>query len=174
MLFSAESVNDRRKGLNFLLEAMRGLAREDLLLVSIGKGAPSNVPRQGYHALGRLDDERRLALAYSAADLFVAPSLEDNLPNTVLEALACGTPVIASNVGGIPEAVRPGETGMLVPPADAAALAAAVGELLSAPAYLQIMGENARRLALRSYNQAVQAQQYLELYTEVLERQAAT
>ena len=75
------------------------------------------------HVLGNIRDERLLAACYNAADVFVIPSLEDNLPNTVLESMACETPVVAFETGGIPEMVSHLQTGLLVKRKDANALA---------------------------------------------------
>ena len=97
LLFAAHSVADRRKGLSLLLEALRGLSDiENLFLLSLGNDTPTvDSPVRHLHLSG-ITDDRLLALVYSAADVFVIPSLQDNLPNTVMESMSCGTPVVST------------------------------------------------------------------------------
>ena len=89
---------------------------------------------------------------YQQASVFVAPSLWDNSPNTIYEAMACGTTVVASCVGGVPELVDDGVTGLLVPPGDSAALAEAILALLDDPALRERMGQHAREKAVAEYS----------------------
>lgn len=117
---------------------------------------------------GYLTGEKQLSWVYSAADVFVLPSLQDNLPNTALEALACGVPVVGFDVGGIPEIVREGETGLLVPAKDVAGLRAAITSVLENKDARVRMAEAGRRYAVENYGLEIQARRYLELYTELL------
>ena len=169
VLFSAASVVDRRKGFQFLAQALAALddPQEKRLLVSLGKGRPELATPVPHLHLGRIGDDRQLARAYSAADLFAIPSLQDNLPNTVLESMACGTPVVGFAVGGIPEMVRPGVTGLLARPEDASSLGAAITELLVQPDLRAQMRLNCRRIAEQEYALEVQAGRYGELYQEL-------
>ena len=102
-----------------------------------------------------------------AADLYVHPSRADTFPNGVLEALACGTPVVASRVGGIPEQVRD-ETGVLVEPGDPAALAAAIESLLADPSRRERMSAAAAEDARARFSLDRQVDAYLALYVELL------
>ncbi|NJO00627.1 MAG: glycosyltransferase [Bacteroidia bacterium] len=106
ILFIADSVHNERKGFAYLMAALRLIPHDDLLLAIVGNGQPNQSPL-AVQKLHFITDDRLLAAAYSAADLCVVPSLEDNLPNTVLEAMACETPVLGFAVGGIPEMIRP-------------------------------------------------------------------
>jgi non-specific protein-tyrosine kinase len=110
---------------------------------------------------------------YRRAAVCVVPSRWDNSPNTVYEAMGCGTPVVASRVGGIPELVTDGETGLLVPPDDPAALAEAVTTLLADPDRRARMGCTAREQALARVEAATIAAQTLELYRAALGHGAA-
>ena len=102
------------------------------------------------------------------ADLFVLPSFTEGLPNVLLEAHACGVPVVATAVGGTPELVRDGETGYLVPPGEAPALADRIIRLLVDDGVRRQMGANARARVREQFTFAVQARQYLELFEELL------
>ncbi len=165
LLFLAHSVDNRRKGFGFLRDALAGLRGvKDLVLLSAGAGRP-DVPAVLPHVhLGYVQGQRFLSAVYSAADLFVIPSLQDNLPNTVLESMACGRPVVGFEVGGIPDMVRPGETGFLVPPQDADALRETILGALSDMDRLRAMSERCRQTVLNDYTLARQAQRCLELY----------
>ena len=169
VLFVSHGVDNRRKGLALLVEALSRLADiGNLFLLTLGQGQPAlDLPFPHLH-LGSLDNDHLLPLIYSAADLFVIPSLQDNLPNTVLESLACSTPVVGFNVGGIPDMVRPGETGMLAPAGDVAALANAISQLLQDDDMRTSMSETCRRVAVEQYRLDVQARRYAELYDSLV------
>lgn len=169
ILFLAEMVDNRRKGFPLLEQALGDCARlvDRLWLLSVGHNPPRlKADIRGSH-LDYVGNDRFLSLAYSAADLFVIPSLQDNLPNTVLEAMACGTPVIGFDVGGIREMVRPGVTGTLVEPGDVGGLCDAMGALLKDPATRHRMSQQARAIALTDYPLLAQARRYQELYHEL-------
>lgn len=171
VLFVAMAASNRRKGFDLLLQA---LARLDdvpnLFLVSIGRKVSGVDPRLPHLNVGELSQDRLLSLVYSAADLFAIPSLQDNQPSTVLEALACGVPVVGFDTGGIAEMVRPGVTGALAPVGDVAGLRAALAALLADRARLAEMGAAARKVARGEYHQELQVRRYSELYAELVER----
>ena len=105
---------------------------------------------------------------YQRASIFVAPSLWDNSPNTIYEAMACGIPVVATCVGGIPELVDDGRTGLLVPPGDALVLADAIVSLLGDPARRMRMGLRGREKAIACFNIDEIAARTLAFYDRVL------
>ena len=109
---------------------------------------------------------------YRTAALCVVPSLWDNSPNTVYEAMAAGRAVVASRVGGIPELVADGETGLLTPPGDAGALADAITALLLDPDRRQAMGEAGRRRIRRLADLEENVDRRLAIYEEVAGRTA--
>jgi glycosyltransferase involved in cell wall biosynthesis len=171
VLFVADLLADRRKGLRLLLKAFREIRSiPGLLLVTLGRGGHQvDTPYASRH-LGSLSNSDDLRAAYSAADVFAMPSLQDNLPNTILEAMACGTPVAGFAAGGIGEAVVDGETGLLVPTGDFGALAAALQRILDARALRRILGGNARVRVEKEYAIGLQAKRYAALYEEVIKR----
>jgi glycosyltransferase involved in cell wall biosynthesis len=165
LLFAADAINVRRKGLHLLLDALRGLHfKEQLVLLSIGRGNPPTVDGFACYHEPPLDDDERLSYVYSAADIYVAPSEQDNLPNTVLESIACGVPVVAFEVGGIPDAVRPGVTGLLAKPGDPASLRAEIMNLLTNDEKRSEMSSNCRKVAVQEYSLELQAKRYMTLY----------
>lgn len=165
VLFVSDHVANYRKGFD-LLEA--AVARADLgpkvQTAAIGDVAKSSVFGPGCVSLGRFKDEGRLAAAYSAADVLVLPSRADNLPNVAIEAMACGLPVIAFDVGGIRDIVVDGETGFLVPEADIDALAACLSRTVSDSTFLSAARARCRSVATQRFDLPKQAQQYLDLY----------
>jgi len=170
VLFVSDSTVNRRKGFPLLNQALAGLS--DLtnpFLISLGRGAPRLEAPISHAHLGHIGNDRLLALVYSAADLFVIPSLQDNLPNTVLESFACGTPVVGFNTGGIPDMVRSGVTGMLAEAENTEALRDAIAKLLQNPAKRAEMSANCRRVAVEEYALEVQARRYVELYEAMID-----
>lgn len=169
VFFLADVVDNRRKGFSFLLEALPHCAKrvEKLLLVSLGQQPPQTDGGMPWLHLGSIHDDRLLSAVYSAADLFVLPSLQDNLANTVLEAMACGVPVVSFDAGGTPDMVRPGITGQLVPAFEVPVLASTIVELLNAPDVLKTMSAHCRRVALEDYPLVLQAERYASLYQEL-------
>jgi glycosyltransferase involved in cell wall biosynthesis len=114
-----------------------------------------------------------LVRVYQAADVCVLPTLWDNFPNTCLEAMACGVPVVATAVGGLPEIIRDGDDGVLVPPHDPARIADATVGLLLDGARRRVMGEAARRRILTAYTMGTIASQTAEVYEDARRRFAA-
>jgi glycosyltransferase involved in cell wall biosynthesis len=169
ILFVADVVDNRRKGFTLLAQVLTRCAAsvDRLWLLSVGHNRPElSGEVRGSH-LGYVNNDRFLSLAYSAADLFVIPSLQDNLPNTVMEAMACGTPVVGFDVGGIRDMVRDGVTGSLVNAGDTEGLRDSVVALLKSPPTRQKMSEHARQIAIAEYPLRRQAQRYSELYKEL-------
>lgn len=170
VLFVADQLERRLKGLDLLLQALEGPTNlPNLFLLTVGKQKPAlenlNIP--ALH-LGYISNNRLLSLVYSAADTFVISSRQDNLPNTVLESMACGTPVVGFEVGGIPDMVRPGVTGLLAPPQDVQGLCRAIADVLNNDEQRQQMGINCRRVVIEEFSIEVQAQRYKALYETML------
>jgi glycosyltransferase involved in cell wall biosynthesis len=128
--------SDRRKGLAQMQPAIQQLAgRQDLELLIVGADRPAEPLDFGIPSryLGAVRDEAAMAAIYAAADAFVAPSLQDNLPNTVVESLACGTPVVAYDVGGLGDLVNHGANGALARPFEIDDLATNLAWVLDHP-----------------------------------------
>ena len=169
VLFVAQSTTKHRKGFSLLAEALGALDVEDATILSVGSGEPSlsvNLPH--VHA-GRIEDDEALSRVYSLADIFVIPSRQDNLPNTVLESMACGTPVVGFNVGGIPDMVRPGETGRLAETGDVRSLRRAIESALENEGERNRRGRRCREVVEEEYTLKRQADQYATLYESILQ-----
>jgi glycosyltransferase involved in cell wall biosynthesis len=166
ILFTADSLTDKRKGFAYLITALRMLEQGDTVLCTMGKGyVTTDLPVCN---LGFIFDEHQIALVYSAADIFVITSVEDNLPNTVMESLACGTPVVGFDTGGIPDMVRNYETGLLAEAKNAFDLKEKIYWLLMHDKERTEMGINSRRIVEQEYMLTIQAAKYIELYRKVL------
>ena len=171
LLFGAYNNDEHRKGFDHLAEVLRHMradARIEALrgsggirVLAFGRSTP-DLAASDYpiHDLGLIDDDIRLATAYSAADVFVLPSREDNQPNVMLEAMACGTPPVAFGVGGIPDTITDGVNGRMIQGFDTAAMAGAVTELLFDPARAAAMARAARETIEESYPLDLQAARY--------------
>ena len=176
VLFGADNPNEKRKGFLLLMDALqrcagdaefgRRLRAGEITLVSFGPPEiAAQFPELRIRTLGYVQSDARMAAAYAAADLFVLSSTEDNLPNTLLEALSCGTPSVAFDMGGAPDAITDGVTGRIVAPSgDPAALAAAILALTLDPHALGAMRAACRADAERRFALAHQAAAYAALY----------
>jgi len=179
LLFSAiRAARNPYKGFDTLPEIFALLANagwadqiELLILGEVSLEDVANIPAP-VHLLGTYTDDVALALVYSAADLFLAPSLIDNFPNTVMESLACATPVVAFQVGGIPEMIESSYDGWLAESGDVRGFAFGVDTILRNRGHLEKMGEMARQSAIQKFDLARQTQQIIDLYQGLLaERQ---
>lgn len=159
---------ERRKGFAELEAALSILATRtkgvDVRLVVMGEDAEKD--KFAFPAIGVAAAEREadVAAVLSACDICVTPSLEDNLPNTILEAMACGLPVVAFDVGGAKDAIADGENGALVTVGDSAALAERLAALVTDTAKRQAMGQAARKRAEDIFAPKRQAAAYSALY----------
>ncbi len=173
LLFAAMNVSEERKGFRFLQEAMHLFKSQhpdfQLEIVVIGKVQPEMLAALPYpvHALGMIRDQQELAQIYGASDVFVIPSLEDNLPNTVMESLACGTPVAGFQTGGIPEMVGHLEQGFIAPQGDSQKLAEGIYWVLNR-ADTSVLRKQAREKVESHYANALVAKQYIDIYQNVL------
>jgi glycosyltransferase involved in cell wall biosynthesis len=170
VMFGAELLSIRRKGLAALVEALKGVnGQEKLVLLSVGRRMPklnATIPQMHF---GHVNSDFFLSLLYNAADVFVIPSLQEAFGQTALEALACGTAVVGSNVGGIPEIVQEGVTGYLVPPGNSGDLRAAILKLLNEPEKRAEIAKNGVRLVLEKHTLEEQARRYETLYHRIIE-----
>jgi len=174
ILFGAANINDRRKGITYLVEALNHLVVScpDKGLVEVvifGKNKHFDVSQLPFKVvqLSLITSQTELAEIYSLADVFVTPSIEDNLPNTVMEALSCGTPVVAFNVGGIPEMVDHLQNGYLTEFESADDMAKGIFTMLYADNKAELSA-NARNKVLDTFNNEKIASQYLKIYNSVL------
>jgi glycosyltransferase involved in cell wall biosynthesis len=174
---------DPRKGADLLLEALqrlreqvRGTSLAQLELVVFGQSRPAQPPDLGFpiHYRGCLHDDLSLRLIYAAADVFVIPSRQDNLPNTGLEAHGCGTPVVAFRTGGLVDIVDEGLTGALAEPFDPISLATAMRWVLEDPQRQSQLGAAARERAEQLWHPARVAGLYAKLYEKQLQHSKAT
>ncbi len=179
ILFGANNaVANPRKGFSKLIEALMMLKEWDPLtsfdLVLFGSHTPPALPFDlRLHHRGVIHDEADKARLFAAADLFVTPSLEENLPNTVIEAMASGTPTVAFDVGGTGELIDHGATGYLATPGDSGDLARGLKSLLSAAASNGAMGERAHNAIAAAHDQRLIAGRYLDLFNELRATTAA-
>jgi glycosyltransferase involved in cell wall biosynthesis len=183
LLSVATKLGQPRKGLQYypsLLKRLRELNPDaELGLVLVGDQLPDamrsefnqHVPT--YH-LGHIDSAARLATVYSAADCFVITSRIDNFPNVVLESLACGTPAAGFRVGGLPDMIQSGKTGILADLGDTDAMASGISSLINDTAELERLRATCRKEALEHFSLELQAQQYVMLYQELAEQLKAT
>ena len=171
VFFSAVELGAVRKGGQVLARALEILKSRDvrLHLLVAGSGGEQWRAQCPYPvtALGAIADDRLMALAYSAADVFVLPTLAENLPNGILESMACGTPAVGFDVGGVPDLIRHGETGHLARHGDADALARAIAALVGDAALRERLGRQSREIAEREYSAALEARRFLDLCGEV-------
>ncbi len=173
VLFAEGSWNtDRRKGFHLLAEALKKLESEidpdEYQLVVFGKSSGDSSFSMETHYLGKLNDEISVALVYAAADVFVAPSIEENLANTVLESLACGTPVVAFDIGGMPDMISHESNGYLAPGFDAQSLAQGIRWVVEDDARWKHLSARARATVLDSYTLQQSASRYLDLYQDII------
>tara|TARA_R110002050_G_scaffold229148_3_gene364740 strand:+ start:1442 stop:2716 length:1275 start_codon:yes stop_codon:yes gene_type:complete len=165
ILFVAESLTNHRKGFVFLKRAVEYIDNSDVVISVVGKNK-ANLNFENIIELGMIKDEVKMSMAYAAADVFVIPSLMDNLPNTVVESLCCGTPVIGFPIGGIPDMIVNGENGLLTSEISVKALVKTLEEFLS---HIEDYDrETIHKEAIKKYSLNVQANAYIDLFNTIL------
>lgn len=163
ILFVADSIRNNRKGIEYLLLACKDLNVE---LCTIGKMDGQLTGSCKINQLGPINDDRLMSVAYSASDVFVVPSLMDNLPNTIIESFMCGTPVIGFPVGGIKELIENSVNGYLVEEISVESLKIKIQEFFENQS--RFNSSEIRSQAIQKYNSNLQANAYLELFKKII------
>jgi len=168
------SRKDMHKGTSYLLESLEllkarlGEKANDVELVVFGNRDDKNLPEFPFKTtfLGKISNDEHLALCYAAADAFLIPSLEDNLPYTVMESLSCGTPVIAFTTGGIPDMVTHEKNGYLAAYRSSESFADGMEWVINHPDRI-LLNENARQTVMDKFSEQVIAQKHVDLYKQL-------
>lgn len=173
ILFGAiSSTSDKNKGFHLLMPALQRLAdkgwKEKVEILVFGSSKPADAPDFGLRTryFGQLHDDASIALLYSAADILVAPSIQENLSYTVMEAMACGTPCVAFDIGGMPDLIEHKLNGYLSQPFEAEDLAEGIDWVLADGERLRILSSRCRdKVAEFSLDRV--AARYIELYKKL-------
>ncbi|MBP5508627.1 MAG: glycosyltransferase, partial [Prevotella sp.] len=175
ILFVSQRVTNPNKGMDYLAEACRLLVeehpemKEQAALVILGGHAEDIQDKLSLPTfpLGYVSDEHRIVDVYNAADLFVLPSLSENLPNTIMEAMACGIPCVGFKVGGIPEEIDHQKTGYVAAYRDAADLMRGIHWILTEADYDELSRQAVRKVTTQ-YAQNIIALRYIEVYNHAM------
>ncbi|MFQ7191632.1 MAG: glycosyltransferase family 4 protein [Megamonas funiformis] len=177
ILFGAmTSTSDKRKGYDLLKRALSFfkekfyLKDKDIVLLVFGANKPQNNENLPFdiNYLGQISDDITLNIIYNSADVFIAPSREDNLPNTIVEALSCGVPCVAFNVGGMIDLIEHKNNGYLAEPFNIEDLAEGINFVLEDENRWNNLSENALNKAQKDYNINDISDKYIDLYKKIL------
>lgn len=174
LLFGSMKITDKRKGIDYLIEACKLLSQEEpelskqlgvVVLGSQAEQCKSLFPFPIY-PMNYVSNEKELVDIYNAVDLYVTPSLQDNLPNTIVEAMACGIPCVGFNVGGIPQMIDHLHNGYVAQYKSAEDLANGISWTLTEGDY-ETMSSEAYRKAVTTYSESTIANQYIQIYNHI-------
>lgn len=170
---AAQNLNDFRKGSDLLLEALTKIPpslKKELKLLTFGHLSKVFIKQIDIEiiSLGYVESDRLKTIFYSASDLFICPTRADNLPLVLQESMACGTPMVSFDVGGVPELVRPNLTGYLAKVNDPQDLCDGIIKLLKDKPLREQMSQNCRDIAITEYSMALQCERYIQLYNEII------
>lgn len=175
ILFVSQKVTDERKGMPFFIDAMQRLVeqhpelRDNTVVALLGAHSDEvacQLPVPAF-SLGYVSDEKSIATVYNSADVYVLPSLEDNLPNTIMEAMACGVPCVGFRVGGIPEMIDHLTNGYVANFKDSSDLAEGIHWTLCTTDIASLKAAAVAKVA-RCYSQQSVAVRYIEAYNETI------
>lgn len=173
ILFVSQRVTDERKGMRYFIEAIDRLVarypemRENTAIAILGGHSEEvNLTLPSY-SLGYVSDEKQIVAIYNSADAFVLPSLEDNLPNTIMESMACGVPSIGFRVGGIPEMIDHQQNGYVANYRDTEDLASGIHWVLEEADRAALKRACLQKVA-QNYSQHAVALKYIEVYNEAM------
>jgi glycosyltransferase involved in cell wall biosynthesis len=171
LLIGADNIlNNKRKGIHYLKQALYELARmnfkDEIELVIFGNSEPETKLDVAYKTryIGKLHDPYSLALVYSAADILINLSTQDNLPNTAIEAMACGTPVASFDIGGMSDIILHKDTGYLAEPFNFYEMAKGIFWIINEPEILERLSINSRNYVERIFKLDLIANKYKALY----------
>ena len=174
LLFGSVKISDKRKGIDYLVEACHILTKnypelsKDLGVVVFGKEAEQYASLFPFpiYSMNYVSSEKELVDIYNTVDLYVTPSLQDNLPNTIMEAMACGVPCVGFNVGGIPEMIDHLHNGYVAEYKSAADFANGIHWTLTEGEY-EVLSEEAHRKVMTNYSESAVAKRYIEIYNKI-------
>jgi glycosyltransferase involved in cell wall biosynthesis len=174
LLFAGANTQDPRKGFVYFKEAMEKYSAEkqDVEVLIFGKSGNNSfdafpVP---VHYLGKITEPKQMVQVYNAADMIIVPSLEDNLPNTIMEAMACGTPAVGFATGGIPEMIDHLSNGYVADLKSANSLTDGINWVLEQNSDKSV-SLAARQKVISTYSEPIVTSQYSRLYTDMLHHQ---
>lgn len=170
ILCLAADLDDERKGVKYFFKSLKYIKVKNWMVVIVGKVIDCDKIKDvdiEMKQLGYIKDKNNISDIYNLADIFCISSLDDNFPTTVLEAMACGIPIVGFNIGGIPEQVTEG-CGVMVKSKDIKALGKAMERLLTNDEMRRNFGENCRKRVLQNYSISKFTDNYIRLYSEVL------
>lgn len=169
ILFVSMNLEDQRKGFEYFKKAILELENKipnwqyEYEILAIGRNSDVKHFETKIHYTGRLSNVEKISMAYAAADVFVAPSTQDNLPNTVIESLACGTPVVAFNIGGMPDMIDSKVNGYLAEFDNHKELSEGILYCIN-----NNLSQNARKSAQEKFQSLDVAKKYVDLYSIAL------
>jgi glycosyltransferase involved in cell wall biosynthesis len=174
LFFGAANSTDERKGLSYFLESLEILQRQhpdifkrvEIVVFGEMKQAVKQRIAAPVHVLGYISDEEGMVQLYNAADVFVISSLDENLPNTIMEAMSCGTPCLGFNTGGIPEMIDHQKNGYVAGYKDVQDLANGIYWILNEADFSEL-SSSARKKAENYYSEEIVAKQYINLYQQI-------
>jgi len=174
ILFGAYNIENKRKGFKYFRQALKEILQKELinnleiLIFGSNEGTILDFGGADFKYIGKLNDEYSLSLAYNASDIFVTTTLEDNLPNTIMESLSCGTPVISFDIGGVSDLVNHKVNGYLAEYKNVEDLINGIYWVYKS-SYNQLR-QNARNKVIVNYNNNIIARKYIDLYESLLQK----
>lgn len=176
ILFAAQKVSNKNKGIQYLIDGINALIEEDesrskrwgMIMLGADADEIAKLFMMPVYRLGYVSDTARLVEIYNAADVFVLPSLSENLPNTIMEAMACGTPAVGFRIGGIPEEIDNRENGYVAEYKNCYDLANGIKWILE-EADTEVLSHNAIKKVQKCYTPEVVAQKYMNVYKQAIE-----
>jgi glycosyltransferase involved in cell wall biosynthesis len=170
ILFGALITTDKRKGIDYLLRALTILQSKNIELVVFGqvKGGMDEQLNIHINSMGYLTSSEQIVALYNAVDIFVTASLEENLPNTIMEAMACGTPCVGFNTGGIPEMIDHKQNGYVAEYKNPEDLAAGIEWVLENTEKLRLSDACVKKVK-ENYSETVVAEKYISLYSDKMQ-----
>ncbi len=180
-LFGAESATEKRKGFFKLVEALSFLRENSVWQKAVNEGRihfllfgpPAKELKElgiPYTTVGTIHDDQLLSKVYAAADLFVLPSLEDNMPYTMMESLSSGTPIAAFRAGGMIDIIKDGYNGYIAESADAKSLSEKIFRSYSFPEERIQFGKNGREDMAKNFHLKVQAERYRDIFNDIINK----